>query len=80
MINSLKDIRISKGISITELSLRSGISRTTIYKLEDQKTNPSLETIIKISTGVNEKPEKIFNFNVIQELQKEESQNVRHKY
>ncbi|WP_239724902.1 MULTISPECIES: helix-turn-helix transcriptional regulator [unclassified Mammaliicoccus] len=73
MINSLKDIRISKGISITELSLRSGISRTTIYKLEDQKTNPSLETIIKISTGVNEKPEKIFNFNVIQELQKEES-------
>ena len=73
MINSLKNIRISKGISITELSLRSGISRTTIYKLEDQKTNPSLETIIKISTGVNEKPEKIFNFNVIQELQKEES-------
>ena len=73
MINSLKDIRISKGISITELSLRSGISRTTIYKLEDQKTNPSLETIIKISSGVNEKPEKIFNFNVIQELQKEES-------
>lgn len=78
MINSLKNIRISKGISITELSLRSGISRTTIYKLEDQKTNPSLETIIKISTGVNEKPEKIFNFNVIQELQKEESQHVQH--
>lgn len=73
MINNLKSIRKSKGISITELSMKSGISRTTIYKLEDQKTNPSLETIIKISSGVNEKPEKIFNFSVIQELQKEET-------
>ncbi|MFC6400903.1 MULTISPECIES: helix-turn-helix transcriptional regulator [Staphylococcaceae] len=78
MINNLKRIRESKGISITELSMKSGISRTTIYKLEDQKTNPSLETIIKISSGVNEKPEKIFNFSVIQELQKEESQHVQH--
>lgn len=73
MINNLKSTRKSKGISITELSMKSGISRTTIYKLEDQKTNPSLETIIKISSGVNEKPEKIFNFSVIQELQKEET-------
>lgn len=71
MINKLEEIRKSKGISITELSVKSGISRTTIYKLEDHKTNPSLDTIIKISSGLNEKPEKIFNFNVIQELQKE---------
>lgn len=78
MINNLKSIRESKGISITELSMKSGISRTTIYKLEDQKTNPSLETIIKISSGVNEKPEKIFNFSVIQELHKEEAQHVQH--
>ncbi|MDV3053410.1 hypothetical protein NLV77_002353 [Staphylococcus ureilyticus] len=71
MNNRLEEIRKSKGISITQLSVKSGISRTTIYKLEDQKTNPSLETIVKISSGLNEKPEKIFNFNVIQELQKE---------
>lgn len=71
MNNRLEEIRKSKGISITQLSVKSGISRTTIYKLEDQKTNPSLETIVKISSGLNEKPEKIFNFSVIQELQKE---------
>ncbi|MEB6120202.1 helix-turn-helix domain-containing protein [Mammaliicoccus sciuri] len=70
MINNIKKIRELKGISITQLSLETGISRTTIYKLEDYKTNPSLETIIKISSGLNEKPEKIFNFSVIQELQK----------
>ncbi|MFH4920522.1 MULTISPECIES: helix-turn-helix transcriptional regulator [Staphylococcus] len=69
MNNKLEEIRKSKGISITQLSVKSGISRTTIYKLEDQKTNPSLETISKIASGLNEKPEKIFNFNVIQELQ-----------
>lgn len=70
MVNRIRDIRKSKNITITELSRRSGISRTTIYKLESQSTNPSLVTIQKISSGLNEKPEKIFNLNVIQELQK----------
>ena len=70
MVNSIRDIRKSKNITITELSRRSGISRTTIYKLEAQSTNPSWVTIRKISSGLNEKPEKIFNLNVIQELQK----------
>lgn len=71
MINKIKVVRESKGITITELSNSSGISRTTIYKLEKQQTNPSLETISKISSGLKEKPEKIFNFSVIQELQME---------
>lgn len=71
MINSLKSVRENKKITITELSRRSGISRTTIYKLESQKSNPSLETIQKISSGLDEKPEKIFNLSVIQELQQE---------
>ncbi|WP_218089301.1 helix-turn-helix transcriptional regulator, partial [Staphylococcus epidermidis] len=71
MVNNVKRIRKNKKITITELSRKSGISRTTIYKLESQKSNPSLETIQKISSGLDEKPEKIFNLNVIQELQKE---------
>lgn len=71
MINKIKQIREKKNMTITELSSKSGISRTTIYKLEDQNTNPSLETMSKIASGLNEKPEKIFNFDVIQELQRE---------
>ena len=71
MVKNVKRIRKNKKITITELSRKSGISRTTIYKLESQKSNPSLETIQKISSGLDEKPEKIFNLNVIQELQKE---------
>lgn len=71
MVNRIKEIRLKKKISITKLSNDTGLSRNTIYKLEDQKTNPSLDTISKISSGLNERPEKIFNFSVIQELQKE---------
>ncbi|MDH9058957.1 helix-turn-helix transcriptional regulator [Staphylococcus epidermidis] len=69
MNNSIKNIRQRKGITITELSKITGISRTTIYKLEEQNNNPSLDTIVKISSGLKEKPEKIFNLSVIQELQ-----------
>ncbi|MGE8023017.1 helix-turn-helix transcriptional regulator [Staphylococcus pasteuri] len=69
MNNNIKNIRQRKGITITELSKITGISRTTIYKLEEQNNNPSLDTIVKISSGLKEKPEKIFNLSVIQELQ-----------
>ncbi|WJD66104.1 helix-turn-helix transcriptional regulator [Staphylococcus epidermidis] len=69
MNNNVKNIRQRKGITITELSKLTGISRTTIYKLEEQNNNPSLDTIVKISSGLKEKPEKIFNLSVIQELQ-----------
>ncbi|MBF2170452.1 helix-turn-helix transcriptional regulator [Staphylococcus epidermidis] len=69
MNNSIKNIRQRKGITITELSKITGISRTTIYKLEEQNNNPSLDTIVKIASGLKEKPEKIFNLSVIQELQ-----------
>lgn len=71
MVNKIKEIREIKEMTITELSAKSGISRQTIYKLESQKTNPSLDTIRKIASGLDEKPEKIFNFSGIQELQKE---------
>ncbi|EFS19277.1 transcriptional regulator, Cro/CI family [Staphylococcus hominis subsp. hominis C80] len=73
MVNRIKEIRLEKSITITELSNITGVSRTTIYKLEEQKSNPSLETISRISSGLKERPEKIFNFSVIQELQKEEA-------
>ncbi|MCG1665055.1 MULTISPECIES: helix-turn-helix transcriptional regulator [Staphylococcus] len=69
MNNNVKNIRQRKGITITELSKLTGISRTTIYKLEEQNNNPSLDTIVKISSGLKEKPEKIFKLSVIQELQ-----------
>ncbi|MGW7932191.1 helix-turn-helix transcriptional regulator [Staphylococcus xylosus] len=70
MVNKINELRLQKKISVTELSRRADLSRTTIYKLENGNTNPSLKTINKLSSGLKEKPEKIFDFYVIQELQK----------
>ncbi|WP_105977847.1 helix-turn-helix transcriptional regulator [Staphylococcus simulans] len=70
MYNNIKKLRLEKGITVTELSKKSGLSRNTIYLLEANKTIPSLETIIKLSSGLDEKPEKIFTLNVIQVLQR----------
>lgn len=36
-MNKLKEIRESKGLSITELSRLSNVTRQTIYRLEDGK-------------------------------------------
>lgn len=47
MNNTIKEIRLSKGITVTQLSKKTGLSRNAIYKLEDGNTNPSLETIKK---------------------------------
>lgn len=70
MYNNIKKLRLEKGITVTELSKKSGLSRNTIYLLEANKTIPSLETIIKLSSGLDENPEKIFTLNVIQVLQR----------
>ncbi len=78
MNNIIKKIRLSKGITVTQLSKKSGLSRNAIYKLEDGNTNPSLETIKKISYGLDETPVKIFNLNVIRELQKGGTKHVQH--
>ncbi|MDT0655124.1 MULTISPECIES: helix-turn-helix transcriptional regulator [Staphylococcus] len=70
MYNRLKLIRESKKISVTELSRKSRLSRNTIYLIESNKVIPNIETILKLATGLNERPEKIFNLSVIQVLQK----------
>lgn len=74
MVNNIKKLRLLKKITVTELSKKSGLSRTTIYKLEEENSNPSLETIRKISSGLKEKPEKIFDLSVIQELHNKEEE------
>ena len=43
----IKEIRESKGISQTELSQRSGITRTTIWKLETGEDEVTTTTTLK---------------------------------
>lgn len=57
----IREIRESKGISQTELSERSGISRATIWKLEtDDKAVTMTSTLIKIASALGVSLDEIF--------------------
>lgn len=58
--NTLKKIREDRGMSKSELSRRSGVSRITITNIESQKTNPKATTIHSICRVLNKKPTDIF--------------------
>ena len=45
----VRDIRISKGVKISDLSRRTGICKTAIYRIESGKTKPRPETMQKIA-------------------------------
>lgn len=51
---NLKKIRQSKGMSINELSRRSGVNASYISAIErDEKKNPSMEILDKLATCLN---------------------------
>lgn len=49
----VKFLRKQLGISQLELSLRAGVSKNYICDLEKGRRNPSLETMERISLGLN---------------------------
>lgn len=57
----IKDVRKNKNISLHELSKRSGISKSYLADLENnEKSNPSFRTMVKISLALKVKIEKLF--------------------
>lgn len=67
--NKLKEVRKKTGMSVTELSRRSNVSRVTITKIENGDSNPTVNTIEAVSRGLNKLPSEIFfNNGVNQEL------------
>ena len=57
----IKEVREQKNISLYKLSKYTGISRSYLSDLENnRKTNPSLETMYKISTALNVNIRKLF--------------------
>ena len=49
VIDKIRKIRKEKNISILNLSLESGISRSHLFYIESKKTVPTLETLAKIA-------------------------------
>ncbi|MFP3976133.1 MAG: helix-turn-helix domain-containing protein [Dehalococcoidia bacterium] len=55
-MNELKRLRLAKRLTVSELSRRSGISRQTIYNLEDGHYHPSEDTVRKLATVLDRAP------------------------
>lgn len=61
MINILLwEIRNKKGLTLTELSRLSGISKSTINNIENDKTSPTLFQLETIAIATNEKITNLF--------------------
>lgn len=62
MPNKLKEIRESQGLSATELTQRSGVSRMTIWKLEhDAPQSYTMRTLQKIAQALHVPVREIFD-------------------
>lgn len=53
VIKKIRKFRLEKKISILNLSIESGISRSHLFYIESKKTIPSLETLTKIAHAMN---------------------------
>lgn len=60
MVNKIKTIREEQELSQQNLTKKIGVSRQTIYYLEKNAYNPSLEIIRKLIKVLNKKFEQIF--------------------
>ena len=60
IIEKIKVIRIKKGISQMELSLRSNLSQSFLANIEKGKKQPSVLTLIRIADALNVNPQDFF--------------------
>lgn len=59
--NRLREVRKKSGISQEELSKRTGLSRTTLSKIEsNEEAVVTTETIVKLAEAFDVKPSDIF--------------------
>jgi transcriptional regulator with XRE-family HTH domain len=60
IIEKIKTIRINKGVSQMELSLRSNLSQSFIANIEKGKKQPSVLTLIRIADALEVNPQDFF--------------------
>jgi transcriptional regulator with XRE-family HTH domain len=60
VIGQIKKIRVQKGLSQMELSLRSNLTQSFLANLEKGKKLPSVLTIIKLADALEVNPQEFF--------------------
>lgn len=80
VINRMRKIRISKGISQMELCLRANLSQSFLANIESGKKQPSLLTVIRIANAMEINPREFFpeyNRSNKEEIKKEITELIR---
>jgi len=60
MENKIHEIANKKGISIAWLSRTSGVARSNLYEIMNNKTEPNLLTVKKIADALDTSISKLF--------------------
>lgn len=61
-----KRLIIEKGLTLKELSERSGLSVAQLSNLQSGQCEPTVQTIYKLSEVLNSDYDKLFNASIIQ--------------
>lgn len=61
MVYYLEEIRRSKGISLSELSRRCGVSKSTLLYIEIGATDPKVGTLCKIASALDVPASALFS-------------------
>lgn len=59
----LKNLRVSRKLTLVELSKMSGVGKSTISDIENGKINPSISTIEKLTSSMNIDSSLLFTSN-----------------
>lgn len=74
---NVKNIRKAKGFSIMQIRELTGLSKSTISDLENDKSSPTAETLQKIAAALGVKVDEFFNFSGITEPEQSKSLEIR---
>ena len=77
IIEKIKSVRVKKGISQVELSLRSNLSQSFIANVEKGKKQPSVLTLIKIAKALEVNPQDFFPASVDFDTKEHAKEKIR---
>ena len=49
LAENIRQLRATPGLSLSQLSERSGVAKATLFKIENERTNPTLDTLTAIA-------------------------------
>jgi transcriptional regulator with XRE-family HTH domain len=67
LAKKVKELRKRKGFSQEELTENSGLSLRTIQRIENGETEPTGETLKRISNALNVSPEELIDWTIIED-------------